>query len=516
MTRRLLSILSAAVLAVAVLVITPTAAEGVQRDEVVRSFDGTPIAVHFFPADGLHSRGRAPVVMVAHGYGEQAQDSRSDNLVGAPKLDALLRAGYNVLTWDARGHGSSGGQAKLDSPDYEVRDTRILIDWLARQPEVRLDKPGDPRVAMTGASYGGIIQFLTAGIDRRVDVISPAYTGHSLTDDMIAPHRRFKETWASFLLAAGAQTLPPGVLSPTGPHVHSPDPEALAGLTHGVATGELSAEFRSYLNHRSPSRFVDRVRVPTLLQQGTTDTLFPLINAERHYRVLRENRVPVKMVWNCEGHSLCGRDAGPQGRFTETTIRWFDRWLKRNGSVDTGPGFEWIADNETAYRSAEFFPPAAAGTLRATGSGSLAISPASSASSPGMIGYGGTPSLDAVNIDFPAPSVAADVVGHPRVSITYTGTASSAKTYLYAQIVDLAENRVVGGQVTPIPVTLDSAAHTITQDLASIATRATSTSRYRLQVFTGSLVFGAQRSTGTVRLDEVTASLPLTDSDESG
>lgn len=327
---------------------------------------------------------------------------------------------------------------------------------------------------------------------------------------MIAPHGRFKETWAGFLLAAGAQTVPPGVLNPSGPHLHSPDPEALAGLTNGIATGELSPEFRAYLDYRSPSRFVDRVRVPTLLQQGTTDGLFPLVNAQHSYRVLRENHVPVKTVWNCEGHSLCGRETGPPDRFTDTAIRWFDRWLKRDRSVDTGPGFEWIADNEAGYRSAPSYPPADAGTLEGTGTGSLAVSPASTASSPGMIAYGGTPSPDAVNADFPTPSSEADVIGPPRLTITYRGTATTAETYLYAQVVDLNANRVVGGQVTPIPVTLDGTTRTVSQEIASIASRAGMASRYRLQVFAGSLAFGQQRSSGTVRLDAVSAALPLT------
>lgn len=483
-------------------------AASAQRDVVVRSFDGTPISAHFFRADGLRPGARAPAVMLAHGYGEKAPAARDESLLGAPNLDALLRAGYNVLTWDARGHGSSGGQAEFDSPDYEVRDTRMLIDWLSRQPEVLLDKPGDPRVAMTGASYGGLIQFLTAAVDSRVDVISPAYTGHSLPS-MIAPYGRFKETWAAVLAASGALTLPPGVLSPSGPHLHTMTPEALAGFTSGIATGELSPSFRSYLAYRSPSRFVGQVQVPTLLQQGTTDGLFPLGHAERSYRTLRSNGVPVKMVWNCEGHSLCGRDAGPAGRFTATAIRWFDRWLKHDPSVRTGAGFEWIADNEGRYRSAPSYPPARAGTLRATGSGRLAVTPLAPATSPGMVGYGGTPSSDAVDVDLPPPSGSVDVIGHPRVTISYRGHARPGKAYLYAQVVDVALNRVVGGQVTPIPVTLDGRTRTLTQDLEAIATRAGPTSRYRVQVFAGSAVYGAQRSTGIVHLDQITASVPV-------
>jgi ABC-2 type transport system ATP-binding protein len=508
-SRRVLAVLTALATSAALAPLTaPPALAAPQRDVVVKSFDGTPIVVHFFPADGLSKGERAPVVMIAHGYGEKGPATRDEALVGAPSTDALLKSGYNVLTWDARGHGGSGGTAMFDSPDFEVRDTRKLIDWAARQPEVKLDAKGDPRVGMAGASYGGIIQFNTAAADRRVDVISPSYTGHSLSDDMIAPRGKFKETWASFLTVATAQTVPPGVISPAGPQVHTPDPEAISGLLSGAATGELSEEFRAYLDYRSPSRFVGRIRVPTLLQEGTTDLLFPLSNATKNYRTLKANGVPVKMVWNCEGHSLCGRSTGPAGRFTATTIRWFDRHLKGR-SASTGRPFEWIADNEDAYRSAVRFPPASAGSLRASGSGQLAVSPLSPLSSTGFIGAGGSPAAYSVNADFSAPPGERSVVGAPKLTISYSGTAAPAAAHLYAQVVDLDANRVVGGQITPIRVTLDGGQHTVTQELEAIATRAKPSSRYQLQILPGSLAFGQQRSTGVVQLHRVKATLPL-------
>lgn len=508
MKRTLSTALAIAATVVIVPLAVPADAAGAQRDVALRSFDGTVIAAHFFRADGLTTGKRAPVVMVAHGYGEKGPATRDEKLLGAADVDSLLKAGYNVLSWDARGHGSSGGVARFDSPDVEVRDTRMLISWLAKQPEVRLDAPGDPRVGMTGASYGGIIQFNTAGVDRRVDAISPAYTGHSLTKDMIAPRGRFKETWTGFLVAATAQTVPPGVLSPTGPYVHSPDPEATDGLARSYAAGTLTPELRAYLDYRSPSRFVGRIRIPTLLQEGTTDGLFPLVNAERNYRVLRTNGVPVKMVWNCEGHSYCSGDPGPAGRFTKTVIRWFDRWLKRDSAVSTGRGFEWLADNEGTHRGAAKFPAPSAGTLRGTGAGTLSVSPASPSATPGMIAYGSTPSSEAVNVDITAAK-SADIVGHPTVTISYTGTAQPAKTYLYGQLVDVTNNRVVGGMTTPIPVTLDGTPHTTTVNLESIASHAAAGSKYRVQIFAGTLTYGQQRSIGTAELTSVTAALPL-------
>ena len=45
----------------------PSAASA--RDDVVRSFDGTPIVVSFFRADGLERGQRAPTVLVGHGWG---------------------------------------------------------------------------------------------------------------------------------------------------------------------------------------------------------------------------------------------------------------------------------------------------------------------------------------------------------------------------------------------------------------------------------------------------------------
>jgi ABC-2 type transport system ATP-binding protein len=61
----------------------------------------------------------------------------------------------------------------VDSPDFEGRDVQALIDFVARQPEARLDGPGDPRIGMSGPSYGGGIQIVTAAIDGRVDAITP-------------------------------------------------------------------------------------------------------------------------------------------------------------------------------------------------------------------------------------------------------------------------------------------------------------------------------------------------------
>jgi ABC-2 type transport system ATP-binding protein len=480
-----------------------------QRDVVIRSFDGTPIVTHFFPAWGVRPGTRTPLVMVAHGWGEKGPtDPHGARLAGAPTVSALLNAGYDVLTWDARGHGGSGGTAMVDSPEFEVRDTEALIDWAARQPEVELDAPGDPRVGMAGASYGGLIQLLTAAFDPRVDVIEPAYTGNSLPY-VFAPSGAFKQTWAAFLGGTAAENIPPGLSSPAGLQLHSLDPAAASGLAQGIATGQLSAAFARYLDYRSPGRYLSRVHIPTLLQQGTPDSLFSIVNANQTYATLRARGVPVKMIWNCEGHSVCLTSSGPTGKFDSEGISWFDRWLKRKTSVRTGPAFEWLPDNERAYRSAPVYPPAESGRLHGVGSGVLALSPADSVGGGGFVLIGGRPSEDAVSVSVAAPRAPADVVGAPRLTLTYSGLAAPAQAHLFAQVVDLVSGRVVGPQVTAIRVTLDGGRHTLTVDLNPIATRAGPGSRYEVQIMPGSLVFGVQRSVGEIDLTRVEASLPM-------
>src|SRR5487761_563642 len=150
--------------------------------------------------------GRLPAVLLAHGFGEtkaavqqQAQD--------------LARAGFAVLTWSARGFGASAGQIGLDSPDYEVTDVQELVTWLAGQPRVLLDHPGDPRVGIAGASYGGGIALLAAAYDHRIDAVVAQSTWNNLATALFPDAAAggspadgvFKKQWASLLFTAGAR-----------------------------------------------------------------------------------------------------------------------------------------------------------------------------------------------------------------------------------------------------------------------------------------------------------------------
>src|SRR4051794_34075144 len=290
-------------LALAALLLAPAAAQA--RDATVTSFDGTQIVLSFFPAEGLQPGQKAPTVLEGHGWGgsrDTDPNSASSEQTGNVGLGPLRRAGFNVLSWDARGFGSSGGTVQVDSPEAEVRDVSALIDWLAQQPEARLDAMGDPRVGMTGVSYAGGIELNTAPRDKRIDAIAPIIAWHSLLTSLYKEDI-VKGGWSSALYAAGV----PSSKNRLDPHITS-------AFVSGSSTGHLSADDRAWFDSRGPGDAVKSITVPTFLVEGTADTLFTLHEAIENHAILEANGVPTKMMWFCGGHRACPnrpRAAGP-------------------------------------------------------------------------------------------------------------------------------------------------------------------------------------------------------------
>ena len=56
---------------------------------------------------------------------------------------------------------------------------------------------------------------------------------------------------------------------------------------------------------RSTGPLISRIRIPTLIVQGTVDTLFTLREAIDSHALLKGSGVPLKMIWFCGGHGVC-------------------------------------------------------------------------------------------------------------------------------------------------------------------------------------------------------------------
>jgi ABC-2 type transport system ATP-binding protein len=103
-----------------------------------------------------------------------------------------------------------------------------------------------------------------------------------------------------------------------------------------------------------------------------------------------------------------------------------------------------------------------------------------------------------------------DAVGEPQLTLDYKGTATDTHSYVFAQIVDEQRHLVLGNQVTPIAVTLDGKAHSLTRSLEGVAAAIEPGARYTLQIAGGSNNYGPTRSGGLVTLSKIRLSLPTT------
>ncbi|MBT2401544.1 alpha/beta fold hydrolase [Streptomyces sp. ISL-100] len=296
------------------------ASPAVHREERIMSMggagDGVRIDTSFFTADGTDGGpGKRPAVLLGHGFGGSKRDVQA-------QAEQLARDGYAVLTWSARGFGKSTGKIGLNDPDGEVKDVSRLIDWLAERPEVRLDAKGDPRVGVSGSSYGGAVSLLAAGHDKRVDAVAPQITYWSMADALF-PDGVFKKLWA-------------GIFINTGGGCERFEKRLCEMYERVAVSGKPDAAARDLLEAHSPSAVGDRIKVPALIVQGQNDSLFPLDHADAMAKAIDGNGAPVAVDWIAGGHDGGDRErARVEGRITD----WFDRYLKDEQGSDTGPAF---------------------------------------------------------------------------------------------------------------------------------------------------------------------------------
>ena len=162
---------------------------------------------------------------------------------------------------------------------------------------------------MPGGSYGGGIQFVTAAIDSRLDAIAPVIAWHSLVTSLYKAQAPKSRLGRRALRARRQAPRPPA--SPLGSR--QLDPHITSAYTLRPRLRPVLRRGRRVVRRPRPRRARERIRVPTLILQGTVDTLFTLDEAITNYRDPARNRVPPKLIWFCGGHGACLTDAGPAG-----------------------------------------------------------------------------------------------------------------------------------------------------------------------------------------------------------
>jgi ABC-2 type transport system ATP-binding protein len=475
-------------------------------EERVAGSDGVELDTSLY----LPAATPAPAVLVAHGFGGSKASVDAD-------ARALAARGFVVLTWSARGFGTSTGQIALDSPDHEVADARALVDHLATLAEVQQDGPGDPRVGVTGASYGGALALLLAGYDPRVDALAPVITWNDLGQALFpnaataappapetpargiaAPDGVFKSGWAGMLFSAGSDRTGGTEANPCGRFTA----EICAAYTEAATTGRLSPATAELLRRSSPATVAGRITAPTLLVQGEQDTLFGLDQADATARQIAAAGGRVKVEWFAGGHD----GAAPGEAVRDDIGDWFDFHLAGTGD-DPGTGFSYVvpsgvragANTPTSRTLAAPAYPGLPGTapllttpLALQGDPQQVVHPAGGhpaaiTSLPGIGGALGSAAgrISAFAADpagqsatFRTAPLAASLVvaGAPRVQVSVArvpGQPAPAEAVLFARITELSPDgrrTLLGGAVAPVrvPVPADGTPATVTVALPGV------------------------------------------------
>lgn len=247
-----------------------TPGEGHSVELRLRSFDGELLSGRIvYPSDPARAARPFPVLLGLHAMGRghvrwwQAEFNGRPTIEQTHRITQMaLQQGYAVVAIDARAHGQ---RRHLGQPHaaqgamramhwfgrreaYErmiidtVRDHRVLLDWLATQPQ--LDAR---RTSAIGYSMGAQVALLLAGLDERVQSVAAMVPPH-LGDNVAAVAPRS--------LIAGLQGKRVWLL--TGDDDDHATPEQNQALFDAIPTADKK-HLRFESGHLLPPDYVDRL-----------------------------------------------------------------------------------------------------------------------------------------------------------------------------------------------------------------------------------------------------------------
>jgi pimeloyl-ACP methyl ester carboxylesterase len=316
-----------------------------KNDQAIRMSDGVSLAATYYVPDGATPGTGWPSVLMLHGLGESRTDTT--NAVGMAintiAETQLVPQGYAVLTFDARGHGDSGGLVGVDAP-REIQDVRELVNWLGSRAGAN-----PQRIGAFGYSYGGgaIWRAAAEGVPFAAIEVATAWTDlyAALAPQGLARSGVVLGFWQSIAARAAPEVEP---------------------ILNDALAGRNLAGVRAFTAARSTRQLLGKIKVPTFLLQGRRDFAFDLEQALDPYARLK---VPKRLYLGDFGHAPAPLPAGELEHVLPDARRWFDRYLKGlpNG-IDTEPPVE-VAPDPWTGRTFSYRTLPARKTLRLVFSG---------------------------------------------------------------------------------------------------------------------------------------------------
>lgn len=202
----------------------------------LQTSDGVELAAMLLP------RGKPDLLVICHGF------AASKSYLGIVWLAEAMVGEWDVLTFDWRGYGESGGRASLGGD--EAHDLIAVLRY-ARERGYR-------HVGLIAESMGGLIALHTIGAAMQLGLGYPDFPYPERMATLAAP--------ADYALTAGPR---PYMVRYLTPHTWTYPVTRLMGFKMGMP------------NIARPLDVVDAISIPLLVLHGDADTIVPVENAHR-------------------------------------------------------------------------------------------------------------------------------------------------------------------------------------------------------------------------------------------
>ena len=256
---------------------------GMDYSDISFTSDGIELEGWFIPNNNSDA-----TIIIAHGY----NDTRAGVLGYAQFLN---RAGYNVLLFDLRDHGRSGG---CWTSDGDVSNDVIgAINYIKN---IKTQKNLDPdRIGALGLSIGGTTVAVAA---KKTDDIRAVVTDSAPVGFMDAKYVK------KILENVSNRTIIPDI----SPLVN----EKLISFFRRVKTGIKDDDGKT-VN-------IDRIDIPILIIHGDDDIVVPLNDA---YEIYDRAKGP-KFLWVVEETGHIRAYSTHKEEYEEKVVKFFDEYLK--------------------------------------------------------------------------------------------------------------------------------------------------------------------------------------------
>jgi pimeloyl-ACP methyl ester carboxylesterase len=195
-------------------------------------------------------------------------------------LYRLGQCGYNIVSFDPRGHGQSEGIRGDYTISEIMKDAQNVITYAISR--------FNPKVSVMGSSQGGIVAFYLAAKDNRINSVVCQNFADLTSPDTLQLSRHPRVFKYLKLLIAKAGDVLPDVQVPVNSYIDLDKiPVKYFGSAKAFMESDplclktISLRALQSLAHTAMDKPVEEIKVPVMVLQGTADSIFPIAYTQK-------------------------------------------------------------------------------------------------------------------------------------------------------------------------------------------------------------------------------------------